>query len=125
MDALWVTLVRGRDYPDLIIADNTTYRYYLNALQAIQRITTEGAPNDMAAAGFQTLKYLNADVVLDGGFQGFSGDPLPPQVSSSSSALGGAPSTTMYFLNTKYIHWRPHARRNMVHVEPHASVSLH
>ena len=118
MDALWVKLIRGRDFPDLIIADNTTYRYYLSALQAIQRIQVENGAPDMAEAGFQSLKYMNADVVLDGGFQGFSSDPLPPQVSSSSSAVGGAPSTTMYFLNTKYLHWRPHSRRNMVPLDP-------
>jgi hypothetical protein len=117
MDALWVQLVRGRDFPDLIIADNTTYRYYLNALQAIQRITQENQAPDLAEAGFQSLKYLNSDVVLDGGFQGFSTDPLPPEV-SGGSAVGGAPSTTMYFLNTKYLHWRPHARRNMVPLDP-------
>lgn len=119
MDSLWVKLVRGRDYPDLIIADNTTYRYYLQSLQAIQRIGPEAGPAaEMAEYGFQTLKYINSDVVLDGGFQGFSTDPLPPQLSSSSSALGGAPASTMYFLNTKYIHWRPHARRNMVPLDP-------
>ncbi len=118
MDSLWVSLIRGRDFPDLIIADNVTYKYYLNALQAIQRIQTENAAPDMAEAGFQSLKYLNADVVLDGGFQGFSTDPLPPQVSSSTSAVGGTPSTTMYMLNTKYLHWRPHARRNMVPLDP-------
>jgi hypothetical protein len=117
MDALWVTLVRGRDYPDLIIADNVTYRYYLSALQAIQRIQTENAAPDMAEYGFQSLKYLNSDVVLDGGFQGFSSDPLPPQT-STGTAVGGAPSTTMYFLNTKYLHWRPHSRRNMVPLDP-------
>lgn len=99
MDALWVQLIRGRDAPDLIIADNVMYRYYLNALQAIQRITTESAAPDMAEAGYQSLKYITCDVVLDGGFQGFSTDPLPPQVSTSSSAVGGAPSTTMYFLS--------------------------
>lgn len=118
MDALWVQLIRGRDAPDLIIADNVMYRYYLNALQAIQRITTESAAPDMAEAGYQSLKYITCDVVLDGGFQGFSTDPLPPQVSTSSSAVGGAPSTTMYFLNTKYLHWRPHSRRNMVPLDP-------
>lgn len=96
MDALWVQLVRGRDYPDLIIADNVTYRYYLNALQSIQRIGPEGRAADMAEYGFTTLKYLQADVVLDGGFQGFSTDPLPPQT-VSGTAVGGAPSTTMYF----------------------------
>ena len=118
MDSLWVKLIRGRDFPDLIIADNVMYKYYLNALQAIQRIQTENAAPDMAEAGFQSLKYLNADVVLDGGFQGFSSDPLPPQTSSSTSGLGGIPSTTMYMLNTKYLHWRPHSRRNMVPLDP-------
>ncbi len=118
MDSLWVLLVRGRDYPDLLIADNVMYKFYLNALQAIQRIQTENAAPDMAEYGFQSLKYLNADVVLDGGFQGFSSDPLPAQTSGSSSAVGGAPGTTMYFLNTKYLHWRPHSRRNMVPLDP-------
>jgi hypothetical protein len=103
MDSLWVQLIRGRDYPDLIITDNVMYKYYLNALQAIQRIQTENAAPDMAEAGFSSLKYMQADVVLDGGFQGFSGDPLPPQLSSSTSAVGGAPGTTMYMLNTKYL----------------------
>ena len=97
MDALWVTLVRGRDYPDLIIADNTMYRYYLQALQAIQRVQGENGAPDMAEFGFTSLKYLNSDVVLDGGFQGFSSDPLPGETSTSSS-VGGAPSSTMYFL---------------------------
>ena len=92
---------------DLIIADNVMYKYYLNALQAIQRIQTENAAPDMAEAGFQSLKYLNADVVLDGGFQGFSTDPLPYETSAGTSAVGGVPASTMYFLNTKYIHWRP------------------
>ena len=118
MDALWVQLVRGRDYPDLIIMDNVQYRYYLAALQAIQRIGVDGGAPDMAEYGFQSLKYLNADVVLDGGFQGFSTDPLPVQVSTGTSSVGGAPSTTGYFLNTKYIHWRPHSRRNMVPLDP-------
>lgn len=117
MDSLWVKLIRGRDFPDLIIADNNTYKYYLNALQAIQRIQVENGAPDMAEAGFQSLKYLNADVVLDGGFQGFASDPLPAQT-SSGTAVGGAPSSTMYFLNTKYIMWRPHARRNMVPLDP-------
>lgn len=120
MDALWVQLVRGRDLPDLIIADNNSYRFYLQALQAIQRVTTENSAPDMAEFGFSSLKYLQSDVVLDGGFQGFNTtltDNLPPQV-SGGSVVGGAPASTMYFLNTKYIHWRPHSRRNMVPLDP-------
>ncbi len=118
MDALWVQLIRGRDAPDLIVADNVSYRYYLNALQSIQRIGPDNQAADMAEAGFQSLKYITCDVVLDGGFQGAAADPLPFQTSTSGTAVGGAPSTTMYFLNTKYLHWRPHARRNMVPLDP-------
>lgn len=98
MDAIWVQLIRGRDYPDLIIFDNVLYRYYLNALQSIQRIGPEATAPDLAEYGFMSLKYLNADVVLDGGFQGFATDPLPGQT-STGTAVGGAPSTTGYFLN--------------------------
>ena len=57
-------------------------------------------------------------MVLDGGFQGISTDPLPYETSSLSTAVGGVPASSMYFLNTKYIHWRPHARRNMVPLDP-------
>jgi hypothetical protein len=118
MDSLWVQLIRGRDAPDLIVADNNMYKYYLQALQAIQRITTEGAAPELAESGFQTLKYMNADVVLDGGYQGQSADPLPYKVSTDSSAVGGAPSNTMYFLNSNYIYYRPSAQRNMVPLDP-------
>jgi len=118
MDSLWVQLVRGRDSPDLIVADNNYYKLYWQSLQAIQRIATENGDGEFGTLGFQTLKYNTADVVLDGGFQGFSGDPLPYETSAGTSAVGGAPSNTMYMLNTKYLHWRPHARRNMVPLDP-------
>jgi hypothetical protein len=90
MNRVYLQLVRGADAPDLIVADNNYYRFYLESLQAIQRITSD----EMAEIGFQSLKYMNADVVLDGGFG------------------GGAPTNSMYFLNTKYIFFRPHADRN-------------
>ena len=118
MDSIWLLLVRGRDIPDLIVADNNFYKYYWQSLQAIQRIQSENGEGEFAVLGFQTLKYNSADVVLDGGFQGFSTDPLPYETSAGTSAVGGVPANTMYFLNTKYIHWRPHARRNMVPLDP-------
>lgn len=90
MNRTYLQLVRGADAPDLIVADNNYYRFYLESLQAIQRITSD----EMAEIGFQSLKYMNSDVVLDGGFG------------------GGAPTNTMYFLNTKYIFFRPHQDRN-------------
>src|SRR5262249_17319197 len=63
MNQLYVPLVRGVDKPDLIIADNDCYTAYLGSLQTIQRVTDDS----MAQAGFVSLKYMNADVVLDGG----------------------------------------------------------
>lgn len=81
MNRVYLQLVRGSDAPDLIVADNNFYRYYLESMQAIQRVSSD----EMAELGFQTLKYMNSDVVLDGGFG------------------GGAPINTMYFLNTKYL----------------------
>lgn len=94
MNALWLKTVRGSDHPDLIVTDNTYYGFYLQSLQTIQRITSD----KMASAGFTSLKYMNADVVLDGGYG------------------GGAPASKMYFLNTDYIFLRPHAQRNFVEI---------
>lgn len=89
-------VVRGNDKADLIIADTNYYSLYVNALQAIQRITSESD----AAGGFASLKFYgggtSADVVL-------------------GSGIGGhATANHMWFLDTKYIHFRPHADRNFV-----------
>ena len=98
MDSLAVQLIRGTDKPDLIVCDNNYYRLYLQSLQSIQRITDGG--NSSAGAGFASLKYYGAgmasDVVLDGG------------IGSSATA------NHMWFLNTKYMLFRPHADRNFV-----------
>lgn len=106
MNSLYIQLVRGTDKPDLILADGTYYQYYLESLTAIQRITDD----KMASAGFVNLKYMNSDVVLDGGFQGYSGDTNP--------STGGCPANHMYFLNTDYVYFRPHRERNMVPLDP-------
>lgn len=96
MTTLGSKLVRGKDRPDTFVADDTYYNFYVNALQAIQRVTDEKE----AGAGFSSLKFYGAGipsrVILDGG-------------------IGGtAPSAHMFALNTNYIHWRPHKDRNFV-----------
>lgn len=96
MNSMFLTTLRGRDQVDLIVADNTYYTYYWSSLQANQRYTN---PN-LAEAGFDNLKFKSADVVVDGG------------------KGGDSPSTHMYFLNTNYLFWRPHAARNMVPLNP-------
>jgi len=97
MNRVIVQTVRGTDRCDLITADSNFYRFYLESLQANQRFMDE---KGSAGAGFTALKYYGAggscDVVLDGGIG------------------GNCPQDTMYFINTKYLHWRPHSARNFV-----------
>ena len=99
MTSLAIQLVRGTDKADLIVAGNAYYALYVNALQAIQRVAGE----EDAAAGFASLKFYgggtSADVVLDGGVY---------------KVTTGATAAHMWFLNTNYIFFRPHADRNFV-----------
>lgn len=92
MNRLYLQLVRGTDKPDLIIADNNYFRFYWESLAAIQRITNES----LSGTGFTNLKYMDADVIFDGGIG------------------GGCPANHMYFLNTDYIYLRPHTKRQFV-----------
>jgi hypothetical protein len=109
MDTIAVSLVRGTDKPDLIVADSNYYRLYLQSLQAIQRISSEGSSS--AGAGFASLKYFGAgmssDVVLDGGIGS-------PYTATGADGTGGTNANLMYFLNTKYLMFRPHKDRNFV-----------
>jgi hypothetical protein len=93
---MWALLVRGSDRPDIIMVGSTMWADYLSTLQANQRFNSP----DTGKLGFPTLKYMDADVVLDGGI----GD-----IATTDDA---------YFLNTNYIHYRPHADRNMVPLSP-------
>lgn len=115
MDSVWVQLQRGTDKPDLIVADNTMYRLYLESLRAQQRF----ASADMAKAGFDSLLYMaDCPVVLDGGFQGYAGADYAGTNGSDYMPLGGAPAGYMWMLNTKYIQYRPHRDRNFVPLNP-------
>jgi hypothetical protein len=96
MNTMWASLNRGADRPDLIVVDDAFWAIYLASLQVNQRF----ASSDSAGAGFMTLKYMDADVVLDGALGGF------------------ATAKTAYFLNSKYLSWRPHRDRNMVPLSP-------
>ena len=104
---LWADLVRGSDRPDLIMTDTTVWNAYVASLQAQQRFTN----TNEADAGFATLKFMDADVVLDGGIQ-------------NSSFGGGAPAGSAFFLNTKYLCYRPHRDRNMTSLDPQNRYSV-
>jgi hypothetical protein len=92
-NTLYASCVRGSDVPDLILVDNHFWGFYMASLQTLQRFAGD---SEMAKLGFVSTKYMNADVVLDGGIG------------------GNIPSKTAYFLNTKYIFFRPHRQRNFV-----------
>lgn len=101
MNKVYLATSRGNDHSDLILADNNYYQFYLNSLQAIQRITSD----ELASAGFTSLKFMNADVVFDGGIG------------------GGCPANHMYFVNSEYVKYRPSANRNMVPLENVQSIN--
>lgn len=96
MNRVLLQVIRGSDAPDIAVADNNFYRYFLESMQAIQRVTDEKD----AASGFSSLAYYGAgkkmSVFCDGG-------------------IGGSiPTNRMYFINSDYMFFRPHAVRNMV-----------
>jgi len=96
MNQLWAKMVRGQDRVDLIVMDNAYWGLYMASLQAIQRFTSSSDAN----AGFASVKFMDADVILDGGIGGFMA------------------SKEAYFINSKHMFYRPHAQRNMVPLSP-------
>jgi hypothetical protein len=115
MNRLYMNLVRQSDRPDLFIADNTYFRYYWESLQAIQRIQSDTS----AMAGFQNLKFMDADVVFDGGFQGTTLGNVSALGGGGSWLSGsGAPTNSMFALNTEYLFLRPHKDRDMTPLDP-------
>lgn len=98
MKNMWLETTRGTDGVDLIVSDQTLYKVFWDNLTDRQRITsaTEGVQ------GFQSLKFVTADVVMDGG-------PNPHN--------SGIPALHMYFLNTDYLKFKVHSATNFVPFE--------
>lgn len=101
MQALYLACSRGRDQPDLIMADNNAYSAFWQSLTPIQRITN----TETANAGFKNLEFVGVPVVFDGGIG------------------GGCPANTMYFLNTEFLFYRPHSATNMVPMDDVRSIN--
>ena len=90
-NTIYASTSRGSDVIDLVCVDNTYWGLYMGSLQNNQRFSGDA---EMANLGFITVKFMNADVVLDGGIG------------------GNVPSKHGYFLNTNYLFYRPHRNRN-------------
>lgn len=102
MNTTYMSVSRGPDHTDLIVADNTYYGYYWASLQGNQRFTN----SSLAEAGFDNIRFMGADVVFDGGIGG--------------GMTGTDPYKGMFFLNTNYLFFRPHSQENFVSADPGA-----
>ncbi len=109
MTSLALACVRGNNMPDLWIASSNYFSFYVNSLQAIQRISNNDG-SASAGAGFgPALKFYgggtSADVYMGGGISG---------AVSSTQLTSGATASHMWALNTDFLFWRPHSDRNFV-----------
>jgi len=81
MNELWLSLVRGADKPDLIVASHDLYSLFEAGVQDRARYTDAAS----ATEGFTSLKYKTADVIFD---------------DNTNFATN---AEKMYFLNTDYL----------------------
>ena len=82
MNVLWLSLNRGADKPDMILATHDFYSTYESGEQQLQRYMNE----ELANAGFINIKYKSADVIFDD--------------NSNFTTTG----EKMYFVNTDYLY---------------------
>jgi len=105
MNQLWLELSSGNDGPDIIVSSNDYFTFFWESLQDNQRYV--GNDTDLAKAGFDSLKYMKADVVAEGG----------------ANIGSGVPASTMYFLNTDYLQLVVHKDANMAEVPEMRSIN--
>ena len=88
MTRMYGALTIGNDQPDLIICSQNLFDAYESSLQANKRFVSNDA--GLGDAGFTTLRFKNAAVVAD----------------------SHCPDGSMLFLNTKYLDFKVHSKRN-------------
>jgi hypothetical protein len=94
---LWLTLTRGQDRPNLIVADDTYFTFYEESLTDNKRYMA----SDEGKGGFISLKYKTADVIYD----------------------DACPDKHMYFFNTDYLKLVAHRDANFTEVGKKESVN--
>lgn len=101
MQTMWLELCRGSDKPDLIVASHDMYQFFWDSLSDQQRF----AGNTTAVAGFNSLKFVDADVVFD------------------SNSNFGTTAKVMYFLNTDYLELVEHKEARWSLLDEKSSVN--
>lgn len=96
MRNLYIQLMLNSERPDLVLMDDLYYGHFWGSLMAIQQITgtSEGK------AGFSSLKFVDADVVNEGGIGG----------NLSNATLA---NSVMHMLTTDYLNFTTHADRDI------------
>lgn len=97
MQNAYIQTTRNGDHADLSLMSNVYYQLYWKSLTGIQRINGTGE----GKAGFDSLKFVNCDVVLEGGMGGNMND---------ANTLATA---TAFFLNTDYLDFITHSDRDI------------
>lgn len=85
----FLSISDGNDQPDLLLCGVATWYEYYKAVEAKIELTTE-LGKAMANYGFQTLEFMGKPIVAD----------------------LNCPEGMIYFLNSKYLKWRPHKQAN-------------
>jgi hypothetical protein len=96
---LWLTITRGNDKPDLIVADLNYFSFFEASQTSLKRYSTA----DEATGGFLSLKYKSADVMYDGD--------------------SGIPANHMYFVNTDFLKLIVHPDADMTEVPEMRSIN--
>ena len=93
---IYSQLCRGVDKPDLVLVDNAMWRLFVGVLQGKQRFVSN---TSKATEGFPATKYMEADVVLDGG--------------KRYGGRTGMPNLTAFFINSDTIRLKTYTGANM------------
>jgi hypothetical protein len=100
LESIWTSTVRGKDQPDLYMADSVFWGYTVAAMEALQRYTN----TQDVKAGITSLKFKGGDMVYD----------------SSSS---GMPASHIYALNTDYLELVVHRDADLEPLPERASIN--
>lgn len=96
MKNLYNPLVRMKEFPSMIVADNNFYGFYEDSLEGLMRMVDETKSAD---GGLPVLRYKASRVYCDGGMD------------------GACPANHMYMLNPDYIYFKVSPKRNFTVID--------
>ncbi len=103
MMKLWLNCIRGADQTDLIVSTQDLYAAFWNALVPNQRYTSDDKD---ATAGFNALRFQQADVIFD-------------RQTTNFTATG----EKMYFINSDYLELCVHRDTNWSTLDEKMSIN--